>query len=121
MAQRKVLGAWGESLAALHLEAGGYAILERNWRCRRGEIDIIMCHGAEIIFVEVKTRRGTKMGSPEEGLTRRKSKRLIELSQHYLAQNELDVDWRLDLVAIEVDEKMRLERIDHWPNAVLGW
>ncbi len=121
MDYRRALGVWGESLAILHLEAHGYQILDRNWRCRLGEIDIIARQNEELVFVEVKTRRGTKMGSPEEGLTKVKSKRLVKLSQLYLVEADLDVDWRLDLVAIQVDEKMSLLRLEHLPNAILGW
>ena len=64
---RKRLGAWGESVAAHSLEAQGYRILDRNWRCARGEIDLIAQAGAELVFVEVKTRTGQHLGSPEEG------------------------------------------------------
>ncbi len=118
---RKKLGKWGESLAAQHLESKGYKILERNWRIGRGEIDLIIKGGQELIFVEVKTRRGTKMGFPEEGLTQRKAEKLMTLAQQYIAQNDLDVDWRIDLVAIELDNTGKLLRCEHIPNAVLGW
>jgi putative endonuclease len=121
MGYRKVLGTWGESLAVLHLEAHGYQVVVRNWRCPRGEIDIIVQNREEIIFVEVKTRRGKNMGSPEEALTKAKSDHLIELSKFYLAKNDLDVDWQIDLVAVEVDDQIRLLRLEHLPNAVLGW
>jgi len=118
---RKKLGDWGESLAAEHLAAKGYEIVERNWRCRQGEIDIVAWAGLQLVFVEVKTRRGQVMGSPEEGLTQRKSQRLVQLAGRYVAQLEREVDWRIDLVAVEVDRQGRLVRCDHIPNAVLGW
>jgi putative endonuclease len=118
---RKKLGDWGESLAAEHLAAKGYEIVERNWRCRQGEIDIVAWAGLQLVFVEVKTRRGQVMGSPEEGLTQRKSQRLVQLAGQYVAQLEREVDWRIDLVAVEVDRQGRLVRCDHIPNAVLGW
>lgn len=118
---RKKLGKWGESLAATHLESKGYEILERNWRTNQGEIDLVVKAGQELIFVEVKTRRGRQMGAPEEGLTRRKADKLMLLAQQYVAQNDLDVDWRIDLVAVELDGRGKLIRCDHIPNAVLGW
>lgn len=119
---RKKLGAWGEQMAAHHLEAKGYEIVARNWRCRRGEIDLIAQAGALIVFVEVKTRRGRALGLPEEGLTPYKSRRLIELAQRYLIEQKLeDVEWRLDLVAVELDSSGKLLRCEHIPNAVLGW
>lgn len=118
---RKQLGAWGESVAATRLEAEGYRIVTRNWRCRQGEIDLIAQAGEILVFVEVKTRRGRSMGTPEEALTPQKSQKLIQLAQLYLAEHDLDVDWRIDLVAVELDTSGKLLRCEHIPNAVLGW
>lgn len=118
---RKKLGAWGESVAAHHLEAKGYQIVERNWRCGLGEIDLVAKSGTDYIFVEVKTRRGKRMGSPEEGLTAAKSKKLLQLGTQYVVEHDLDVDWQIDLVAVELDDKGKLLRCEHIPQAVLGW
>lgn len=117
----KKLGKWGESVAAIHLEAKGFEIVERNWRCELGEIDIIAQFGEELIFVEVKTRQGNQMGTPEEGLTEEKSKKLFQLAQIYLSETDIDADWRIDLVALALDQSGKLERCEHIPNAVLGW
>lgn len=119
---RKKLGNWGESVAATHLEAKGYRILQRNWRCARGEIDLVAQAGDVLVFVEVKTRRGRKSGTPEEGVTPRKAQRLLDLGQHYLYEHDLDdVEWRIDLVAVELDGRGKLLRCEHIPNAVMGW
>ena len=119
---RRRLGQWGENVAALHLESAGYALIERNWRCRGGEIDLVARDGETVVFVEVKTRRGRDFGAPEEALTPRKAQKLMTLGQQYVVDHDLvDVDWRIDLVAIELDERGRLLRCDHIPNAVLGW
>lgn len=119
---RKQLGFWGESVAATHLESKGYRILQRNWRTARGEIDLIALAGDVLVFVEVKTRRGLKSGTPEEGVTPQKARRLLELGQAYLYENGLDdVEWRVDLVAVELDGHGKLLRCEHIPNAVLGW
>lgn len=118
---RQKLGKWGESVAAVHLEAKGYEILTRNWRCSKGEIDLIAQAGQELVFVEVKTRKGRESGTPEEGLTYKKGKKLMELAQIYLAENDLEADWRVDLVAVELDRDGKLLRCEHIPNAVLGW
>lgn len=119
---RRQLGRWGEDLAATYLESVGYEILARNWRSRRGEIDIIARSGQIVAFVEVKTRRGQQFGLPEEALTQAKATRLIQLAQEYLMECELyDVDWRIDLVAVELDSGGKLLRCEHIPNAVLGW
>jgi putative endonuclease len=119
--RRQKLGAWGEKVAATHLEAQGYRITARNWRCSQGEIDLIAKAGEELVFVEVKTRRGRAAGFPEEGLTPAKQRKLMKLAQWYVAEHDLDVDWRIDLVAVELDERGKLLRCDHIPNAVLGW
>ncbi len=70
-APRQRLGRWGEGVAATHLEAHGYTILARNWRCAAGEIDLVARDGETLVFVEVKTRRGRAYGAPEEALTPR--------------------------------------------------
>lgn len=119
---RKQLGAWGESVAATHLQSKGYRILQRNWRCARGEIDLVAQAGDVLVFVEVKTRRGRKSGTPEEGVTPHKARRLLDLGQAYLYENDLDdVEWRIDLVAVELDGRGKLLRCEHIPNAVMGW
>ena len=66
---RKKLGAWGEEVAKTHLEANGYKIINQNWRCRLGEIDIIAQKDGIVSFTEVKTRRSRAAGSPEESIT----------------------------------------------------
>lgn len=119
---RRKLGQWGENVAAHHLTAEGYEIVARNWRTGRGEIDLIAQAGATLVFVEVKTRRGQGMGTPEEALTPAKAKKLFQLAQTYLYENEIDdVAWRIDLVAVELDNAGKLLRCEHIPNALPGW
>lgn len=75
-----------------------------------------------LVFVEVKTRKGRAFGAPEESLTPAKAQKLMQLGLQYVADHDLeDVGWRIDLVAVELDESGRLLRCDHIPNAVLGW
>lgn len=122
MLSSQQLGRWGENVAATHLESIGYKILSRNWRTRHGEIDLVAQIEETIAFVEVKTRRGKNFGLPEEALTDKKANRLTRLAQEYMVQHDLDdVDWRIDLVAVELDQKGKLLRCEHIPNAVLGW
>ncbi len=121
MDKRKQLGAWGESLAAEHLQAHGYEIVARNWRCQQGEIDLVARRDGDYIFVEVKTRRGRGMGTPEEALTPYKAKKLLKLGALYVAEQEVDAGWQIDLVAVELDKAGKLLRCEHIPNAVLGW
>lgn len=119
---RKKLGDWGEDLAAQQLQAEGYDIVERNWRCARGEIDLVAVAGQILVFVEVKTRRGRKMGAPEAGLTPHKAKKLLQLGEIYVQEHgKTEMNWRIDLVAVELDDQGKLLRCEHIPNAVLGW
>lgn len=110
---RQETGRLGESLACDALAKRGYGIVERNWRCASGEIDIVARDGACWVFVEVKTRRGHAAGLPEDGLTERKAERLAELGQIYLGEHDLgNVDWRIDLVAIELDARDGVRRLN---------
>lgn len=119
---RKQLGRWGEDLAARHLEGQGYTIIARNWRYGRGEIDLIAQAGAILLFVEVKTRRGRDLGTPEEGVTRAKARQLLQLAQAYLYSHNLDdIEWRIDMVAVELDKTGKFLRCEHIPNAVTAW
>lgn len=121
-APRQRLGRWGEGVAATHLEAHGYTILARNWRCAAGEIDLVARDGETLVFVEVKTRRGREYGAPEEALTPRKAAKLLQLGEQYCYEHDLnDVNWRIDLVAVELDARGLLLRCEHIQNAVLGW
>ncbi len=98
---RSRLGAQGERIAAAHIESLGLVIEERNYRTRFGEIDLVARDGAETVFVEVRTKRSTAYGTPEESLTRRKQVRLVRTAQQYLAEHgRADSSWRVDLVAI---------------------
>jgi putative endonuclease len=100
------LGRTGENYAAAQLEARGHRIIERNWRHELGEIDIITSHQDEIVFVEVRTRRGHLQRAIEAALAsvdERKRERLVTLAQTYLAENDLSTAaWRIDVVAVAV-------------------
>lgn len=113
MNQRAALGQMGEELACTLLARQGYEIVARNWRCARGEIDIVARDGDCWAFVEVKTRRGHRVEYPEDGLTPAKLERLVELAQLYLAEQELGpVTWRIDLAAVEWDEHQDAARFN---------
>ena len=114
---RQKLGRWGESVAATHLEANGFAILHKNWRCRQGEVDLVAQKGESLHFVEVKTRRGRGKGSPEEAITSKKAQKLINTALAYIGEHELDdADWQVDLIAVELDSHGKLIRCEHLPN-----
>jgi putative endonuclease len=106
MRVKDAVGRYGEQVAADHLEAAGLVILERNWRCREGELDIIARDGAELVFVEVKTRSSLAFGSPAEAVGPSKSARIRQLALRYLmARREAgdEASWsalRFDVVAV---------------------
>ncbi len=98
---RSKLGTQGERIAAAHLESLGLVVEDRNYRTRFGEVDLIARDGEERVFVEVRTKRSTAFGTPEESLTPRKQARLIHAAEEYLAERGLaGASWRVDLVAI---------------------
>jgi putative endonuclease len=117
---RRGLGQHGEELATRHLAAKGYEIIARNWRCETGEIDVVARDGAGLAFVEVRTRRGRALGSPEESITAAKQARLVDLAEAYVQAECWGGNWRIDVVAIELDRRGRLLRIDHYENAITG-
>jgi len=96
------LGRYGEDLAAQHLTAAGLEVLDRNWRCREGELDIVARDGAELVFVEVKTRSGVGFGEPSEAVGPVKARRIRQLACRWLIDNRPagDVGLRFDVVSI---------------------
>lgn len=96
----------------------GYAIMVRNWRCETGELDLVARDGNSLVFVEVRTRRGQVLGTPEESITADKQARLIALAESYLQAHPWAGDWRIDVIAIEMDRCGRVLRLDHYENAV---
>ncbi|MBF6329354.1 YraN family protein [Nocardia transvalensis] len=101
MADKQALGARGEELAARFLRAAGMQIVERNWRCRDGELDLIARDAAVTAFVEVKTRSGLRFGAPAEAVTVDKQRRMRRLALLWL--REQPGPWRqirFDVVAV---------------------
>jgi putative endonuclease len=88
-AGRRALGARGEALAARWYEARGYTVISRNWRCRDGEIDLVLAHGRTVVFCEVKTRSSDAYGTPAEAVTRTKQLRLRRLGMRWLDEHDV--------------------------------
>ena len=111
---RAELGAFGEQVAVEHLRALGMRILQRNWRCRYGEIDVIASEGdAVVVFVEVKTRTGDGFGGLAEAVTPRKVRRLRRLAGLWLAgQDRRWVRVRIDVVGVRVG-RQRTPKVTH--------
>jgi len=98
---RQRLGAWGEHQAEVYLLEHGMELLERNFRTRFGEIDLVMKQVEQLVFVEVKTRSNDKFGMPEESVTPRKQEHLIKAAEQYLMDHpESPSDWRVDVVSV---------------------
>lgn len=98
---RRELGAWGERLAADYLRRRGMVVLERNWRCPQGEIDIVARDGGCLVVCEVKTRSGPAFGGPLHAVGWRKQARLRRLAAAWLAEHGGGVDAvRIDVVGV---------------------
>lgn len=117
---QRSLGMLGEDLAVARLQECGYRIVARNFRCVFGEIDIIAEEGEDLVFVEVKARRGRSYGLPEEAVHKRKQHKLIQVAQYYLAHHGLtERSWRIDVVAIDLNEQGASREIRLYQHAVI--
>jgi len=113
------VGRWGETQARRFLERNGWVILETNWHCRYGEIDLIARDGPALVFVEVKARRRRSFGLPEEAITPAKRRRLLRSAWTYLEENSLQAaEWRVDVVAMEGRPGRDPARLDHYRDAL---
>jgi putative endonuclease len=98
---RRVLGADGEAAVAAWYTANGYDIVERNWRCRTGEVDLIVRRGRTFVFCEVKTRSSDAFGAPVEAVTRAKQTRLRHLAARWLEESPLrPTEIRFDVASV---------------------
>jgi putative endonuclease len=100
-ASRQALGAYGEQLAERHLVGQGMVVLDRNWRCDEGEIDLVLREGDVLVACEVKTRSGVAFGTPHEAVSDAKLARLQRLAWRWARAHAVHPpDVRVDLVAI---------------------
>jgi len=117
--KRRVTGILGEKLARDFLKKQGYRILETNYRCPEGEIDIVASHKDCLVFVEVRTKKSLEFGTPEESITPTKKARLKATADQYRQTHDnLPAQWRIDFVAVELDRNAKPLRIDIIENAV---
>ncbi len=115
-------GRAGEEAAAVHLRSQGYLVVERNFRCPWGEIDIVAQQGETVVFVEVKARRHDRLGTALESVTSRKQQHLVLTAQEYLQRHGLEEHpWRIDAIAVRLGQKGRVESVQHLENAVVGF
>ena len=115
--ERKKIGSIGEKLALGFLERIGYSILQRNFRCRYGEIDIIDCNSEYLVFCEVKTRKGSAPLHPSLSVTKAKGNRIRELAGLQLMENEDETRQpRFDVISVIMNQNYE-ETIEHLVNA----
>ncbi len=117
--KRRDTGIQGEKLAKDFLKKRGYRIVETNFRCPEGEIDIVARHKDFLVFIEVRTKTSLEFGSPEESITAAKKARMRATAFHYQqTHNNLPLLWRIDMVAVELNRKGEPGRIELIENAV---
>ena len=104
---RKAVGAYGERVAERYLTAAGLVVLDRNWRCSDGEVDLILRDGPDVVFCEVKTRRGDAYGRPAEAVRPDKVRRLRLLATRWLDESLARSEVRPRNVRFDVVEKAR--------------
>ncbi|WP_306212015.1 YraN family protein [Actinoplanes sp. RD1] len=115
--ERQAVGAYGERLAERHLCEQGLVVLDRNWRCPDGEIDLILRDGDDLVFCEVKTRRGDTFGSPAEAIVPAKVGRLRRLAARWLTEHPVRPGGvRFDVVAV-LPQRRGAARIEHVRSA----
>lgn len=113
------IGKLGEDIAVNYLKQKGYKILDRNFECRQGEIDIIATDKNEIVFIEVKTRTSNKYGTPSEAVNKIKQKHMLQTIKYYLYIRNLSDEFvRIDV--IEVYIKDNVYKVNHIKKALEG-
>lgn len=117
MSEHYDLGRQGEDEAVQYLENKGYYIMHRNWRSGKRELDIVARDGNEVAFVEVKTRRNTNFGRPEEAVDNRKIRRIVASADAYVRKYAVDLPIRFDIITV-VGAEPPFE-IEHIPDAFL--
>jgi putative endonuclease len=116
------LGKIGEHHARLTLEARGYRFVTHNWHCEAGELDLVMLDEDELVFVEVKTRRGDSAGRADDAVTSAKVRRMLAAAEWYVSDHPEHQErvWRCDLVAITVNPRSGAANATHYINAIVA-
>ena len=108
------LGQKGEDIAANHLVSRGYEILDRNYRFKKNEIDIVCEKENQLVIVEVKTRQTAVIGEPYLAVTRAKQRQIIKVTNKYVEENNIALDVRMDVVSIVLNQYgLKLEHIQN--------
>jgi putative endonuclease len=114
--EKKEIGQKGENLAVEYLQKLGYKVLERNYRCKLGEVDIIALDNDTLVFIEVRTRSSLDFGLPQESINRRKRHQISKVALEYMIRRKLkNIPARFDVVAISLEPGK--EKVDHIKDA----
>lgn len=116
MSTKQEIGSYGEELAVKHLVKKGYKILTRNWRFQKGEIDIIALDKEWLVFVEVKTRSTIDFGNPEEFISTRQQKMIVNTAHQFIVDNDRQEESRFDAIGIVIQNN-KVVQIDHIEEA----
>jgi putative endonuclease len=118
LANKKLLGQWGERRSERLLKKKGLKTLTRNFSCKTGELDLVMVDtDGTIVFVEVRTKADSDFAAPEDSITKPKKTRLLRTARYFLATNNIqDRPFRFDIVAIVLDKSAK-PKINHYKNA----
>lgn len=111
---RQEIGRWGENLACQYLEENNYKIIERNFLCRQGEIDIIAkdITKNELVFIEIKTRSNLKYGNPADAVNKEKQKHMVEAIRYYLYKNHINnAPIRIDVIEVYIVQSCKINHI----------
>ena len=116
---RREIGLTGEKLAKSFLKKKGYKIYETNFRCSQGEIDIVARCKDYLVFIEVRTKTNTDFGIPEESITLAKKQKIVKTALTYInSHKNLPVFWRVDFVAVEIDQNGKVGRLTLIENII---
>lgn len=116
MTSPEELGKKGEEIAVAYLIKEGYKIMARNWFSDHKEVDIIAKQGDEIVIVEVKTREGDYFEEPWEAVSKRKIKNIVQVTDAWLNEKEIDLETRFDVISIIFSDDVNYE-LTHFPGA----
>lgn len=120
MLDRRAVGLEGEAVARRFLKNLGFRIVEENFNCPLGEIDLIVEDGDILVFVEVKTRRSTRFGTPAEAVHARKQRQILRVAEAYMRERRFRGPCRVDVVAVEFPGQGTEARVELIRNAVQG-
>ena len=107
MAEHNELGALGEQIAVDYLISKGHDVLDRNYRFKHLELDIVTKHEGQLVVVEVKTRQSDYLTDPTELLSKKKQSDIIKAADHYINEKEIDIECRFDVIIIVLNEKQK--------------